>query len=376
MSTATLGRTAALFVVALSACGESATPADSSAVGGAAGAGAGAAPVAGVGGGAAASAGSGGSSGAGGSAGASGQNQSGTESAGSVGVAGSAGTGGVPEPAGPEVDRSEPQLYHFDFTAKEADMAATLALATQHAYLDTRVEPVGKLVVYLHGAGEPTNCGSGALAELVAGWGFHWFAPCYVSNYGVGNCGDDIGGCRLEAFEGVDHHQLIQIGPADSIEGRVVAGLKRLQNENPEGDWQFFIDGDKPRWSKIAISGSSHGASSSGLVGIYRAVERVVMLAGPLDTNQAWLALPPITPIEKYFGFTHTADEQHTGHLAAFTTLKMLGQPALVDSSEPPYGESHRLFSSRATDNGHGAVSDGNITDYHQVWRHMFGVTP
>ena len=39
---------------------------------------------------------------------------------------------------------------------------------------------------------------------MLAGQGFHVFAPCYLSDYGVGSCGDDIGGCRLEAFEGVD----------------------------------------------------------------------------------------------------------------------------------------------------------------------------
>jgi hypothetical protein len=83
-----------------------------------------------------------------------------------------------------------------------------------------------------------------------------------------------------------------------------------------------------------------------------------------------------MTPIERFFGFTHTADEQHAGHLAAFTTLGMVGVPATVDSTEPPYGNSQRLVSSRATGNGHGAVSDGNITDYHQVWRYTYGAAP
>ena len=47
----------------------------------------------------------------------------------------------------------------------------------------------------------------------------------------------------------------------------------------------------------------------------------------------AELALPPTTPIERYFGFTHTADAQHPGHLAAFATLMLVGEPTPVDSA-------------------------------------------
>jgi hypothetical protein len=282
------------------------------------------------------------------------------------------GGGEMAEPPGPVVDRTDPKLYSFTFKPDQADPQASLALANQNAYLDTRVESRGKLVVFLHGAGEPSSCGGGALATLVAGWGFHWLGPCYVSSYGVGNCGDDIAGCRLEAFEGVDHHALIDIDVPNSIEGRVVAGLEYLQEQNPQGDWQYFIDGDKPRWSQIVVSGSSHGASSSGLIGMHRTLQRVVMLAGPLDTDQAWLEGTPMTPIERYFGFTHTGDEQHSGHLAAFAALGLPGTPSVVDGAEPPYASSHRLVSSRATGNGHNAVSDGNIEDYHPVFEYLF----
>jgi hypothetical protein len=112
-------------------------------------------------------------------------------------------------PSGPTVDRTNPQLFHVSFSADEADPAATMALGTELAALDTRVAPRGELVVYLHGAGAPTNCGATAHADFLADLGFHVVMPCYVSNYGVGNCGNDIGGCRLEAFEGVDHTSVI-----------------------------------------------------------------------------------------------------------------------------------------------------------------------
>jgi hypothetical protein len=122
------------------------------------------------------------------------------------------------------------------------------------AFLDTRVAPVGKLVVYLHGAGAPKTCAATGLARMVAGWGFHYVSPCYLADYGVGNCGEDIGACRLEAFEGVDHHRFIDVKPPDSIERRVARGLALLAKRHPQGDWGYFLEGDKPRWSEIIIN--------------------------------------------------------------------------------------------------------------------------
>jgi hypothetical protein len=284
-------------------------------------------------------------------------------------------------PVCPEVDASDPQLYALQFTAADADAEATLALGTQLGHLDTRVESLGVLVVYLHGAGAPTTCGSGAHGEMLAGQGFHVFAPCYVSDYGVGNCGDDIGGCRLEAFEGMDHSAVVDVGPPDSIETRVVRGLEHLQTINPEGDWTCFLDEDTPRWDRIIISGISHGASTSALIGVHRVVQRVVSLSGPLDTGQAWLEDIPLTPLGRYYGFTHTGDSQHDGHLEAFEVLGWLGEPTTVDDMDPPYGGSHRLVSSAATTDGHGSTQAGGSSPmsagewtFLPVWQYMYGV--
>lgn len=285
---------------------------------------------------------------------------------------------------GPMVDLSDPQLYSFEFRADEADPEASEALAIQLGYLDTQVTPRGKLVVYLHGAGAPEVCGSKAHGQVLAGMGFHVFSPCYRSDYGIGNCGDDIGGCRLEAFEGVDHHDFIDITPPNSAELRIVKGLHYLQEKNPEGDWTYYLDGEQPRWDRIIISGISHGASSSGVIGMNRVVDRVVMLSGPLDTDQAWLKGQPMTELDRFYGFTHTDDDQHPGHLAAFSDMNLVGEPTPVDDAAPPYGDSHRLVSSAATQNGHGAVQAGGSSPkdgddnylYMPVWETLYGVKP
>ncbi|MBE2252922.1 MAG: hypothetical protein IAE78_25540 [Myxococcus sp.] len=280
----------------------------------------------------------------------------------------------------PNVDRSSPQLYRFQFTAEAAEPDAGRWMGNQLARLDTRVAPRGLLVVYLHGAGTPTTCGSSAHQELLAGLGFHTIGPCYASDYGVGNCGTEIGACRLEAFDGVDRHPFISIAPAESLERRVVRMLERLQTLNPQGDWRFFLVNGAPRWDRIVISGISHGASSAGLIAKVRSVHHAVMLSGPLDTNQAWLSLPSRTPAAQVFGFTHTGDPQHAGHLAAFEAMGLPGAPTRIEDGGSPWGGSRRLFTSVATTDPHGSTQAGGSAPlnpdggyrFAPVWRELY----
>ena len=339
-----------------------------------------AALVAGCGGGGGGTGGAGGTGGTGaGGTGTTGGAGGATGGAGGSLTGGSGGSGGAADP-GPMVDTTDPKLYEAEFTAADADPAATMALGTQLAHLDTTVPSRGILVVYLHGAGAPSTCGSGEHGKMLASLGFHVMSPCYVSDYGVGNCGDDIEGCRLEAFEGVDHHAFIDIQPQDSIETRVVKGLAYLQENVPQGDWTYFVEGDKPRWSKILVSGISHGASTSAVVGLHRLVHRVVSLSGPLDSGQAWLTKPPLTPRERFFAFSHTDDSQHAGHLQSFEDMGLPGEPTSVDGASPPYGGSHRLISSAATNDGHGSTQAGGPSPkdgdgaylYLPVWQTMY----
>lgn len=286
---------------------------------------------------------------------------------------------GQPADPGPMVDASDPQLYAFEFSPQDADPEASLHLDTQLAYLDTRVSSRGQLVVFLHGAGSPSTCGRPEHGQMLAGLGFHVVSPCYVADYGVGNCGDDVGGCRLEAFEGVDHSPVIDIDPPDSTEYRVARALEYLQEQHPGGDWQYYLDGEIPRWDRMIITGGSHGGSSSGVAGMHRLVHRVVMLSGPLDSGQAWLSGVPLTPIDRFYGFTHTGDGQHEGHLAAFEALGLPGAPTVVDGAMPPYGGSHRLVTSAPTGNGHGSTSANNSSPQQDgewvflpVWETMY----
>lgn len=303
----------------------------------------------------------------------------GTMSSGGAGGAGMGGSGGQGV-TGPDVDTSDPQLYESTFNANEADPLATERLGTQSGFLDTTATPRGTLVVYLHGAGDPDSCGSTAHGRMLAGLGFHVFSPCYHSGYGVGNCGDDIEGCRLEAFEGVDHHSLIDVSRPNSTEERIIQGMAYLQQQVPQGDWTYFVDGGQPRWDRIIVSGISHGASSAGVIALHRFVERAVMLSGPLDGNQPWLSKIQQTPKDRLWAFSHTDDTQHPGHLDAFEAMGIVGAPTSVDNASSPYGGSHRLISSADTSNGHSGVQAGGASPkdmndaylYAPVWEQLY----
>ena len=95
------------------------------------------------------------------------------------------------------------RLFKASFTARDADPSAQEALGNQRAFFDPRMPSRDRLVVFLHGAGVSENCGPAAHLRTLASYGFHVFSPCYVSDYGVENCGNDIAACRLEAFDGM-----------------------------------------------------------------------------------------------------------------------------------------------------------------------------
>jgi hypothetical protein len=92
-------------------------------------------------------------------------------------------------------------------------------------------------------------------------------------------------------------------------------------------------------------------------------VSRVVMFAGVIDApdkvpleSAEWLTESHATPSDHYFGLVHTNDlgsgvfDQATRAsmiLNNWNTLGLPGNATTVDGTTPPYGNSHRLTTSR-----------------------------
>jgi hypothetical protein len=286
---------------------------------------------------------------------------------------------GEPGDPGPDVDRTDPQLHEFTIDPSSIDPAVSDYIEDQFAQLDTRVEPLGKLVVFLPGA----NNTPGAWRDhgrLLASFGFHVIIPHYNNAWGSA-CSGQPGSCnadtRWEALTGEDTSSVIVASRADSVEGRVIRILQHLTTEHPGGDWGYYLDGDALRYDRAIIGGISHGASSTGLYASRRPFWRAVMHSG----GWGGVGDDPMTPIMEYYGLSHTADEQHAAHLSSWEDAGMLGSPTSIDGATPPYGDARQLITSEASSYPHCSVAVhsssprvGSDLVFEPAWRYLYGV--
>jgi len=276
----------------------------------------------------------------------------------------------------PEID------FVFEKKGKPAD--------AEHASVDTRVPPRGKLVVWLMGH-------NGPLFEHINSYGIHAIQVHYANGW-FGKFGkeppppDDkfIGKIRLEAATGDDASDVVSIPKPDSIMERAFQFVKYLATENPQGKWNYFLSDDKEglRWDRVIISGASHGATTSARLAIHQRVDRVVMFCGPRDQYETWQGLPSATPSNRFFGFSHTLDGGWSGdHYCRSWQLLGLNQYGAitdVDITPSPFGNSRRLITSgdvkNDADRAHNSVLPGGaaIKDlkgkfmHEDVWRYLF----
>lgn len=270
----------------------------------------------------------------------------------------------------------------------------------QHAFVDTRVAPRGKLVIWLMGH-------NGPLFERVSGYGLHAIQVHYANGW-FGKLNkepppDDkyLGRIRLEAATGEDFSDAIDIPKPDGMAERAFQFVKWLSKENPQGKWgQFLVMENKKvgtesqptpvglRWENVIMAGISHGSTTAARFAIHQKVDRVVMFSGPRDQLENWYSLPSATPSNRFFGFTHVLDGGWSGdHYCRSWELLGLNQygPIVnVEQSKPPFGNSRRLITdadvkknaNRAHSSsvpGGAAVKDTSGKFLHEeVWRYVF----
>ena len=261
----------------------------------------------------------------------------------------------------------------------------------QHAFVDTRVPPRGKLVIWLMGHNAP-------LFERLSGYGLHSIQVHYANGwFGKLNKepapgGDDkyLGKIRLEAATGEDFSDAIKIPKPDGMAERAYQFVKWLAKENPQGQWKQFLttDGKGLRWDDVIMAGISHGSTTAARFAIHQKVDRVVMFSGPRDQLENWYSLPSATPSNRFFGFTHVLDGGWTGdHYCRSWELLGLNQhgPIVnVEQSPFPFGNSRRLITdadvkqdaNRAHSSsvpGGAAVKDASGKFIHEeVWKYLF----
>lgn len=300
---------------------------------------------------------------------------------------------------------NDPQPAKRNFTARASQLDPTAkphpeidfvferdgkAVDTQHASVDTRVRPRGKLVIWLMGHNQQ-------LFDRLSGYGLHairvHYANGWFNHFGKEPPPADeqhLGKIRLEAATGEDFSPLVNIPKADGMAHRALVFVKWLAEKDPASNWQQFLSEDRSalRWDQVIISGASHGATTSARFAKHQKVDRVVMFCGPRDQYENWQALPSATPSNRYFGFSHVLDTGWSGdHYCRsweMLGLQQFGPLVDVDATPAPFGFSRRLITRADVKNdakrahscvtpGGAAVKDPSGKFIHEkVWEYLF----
>lgn len=259
----------------------------------------------------------------------------------------------------------------------------------QHAVVDTRVPARGQLVIWLM-AHKPE------LFERISSYGLHGIQVHYANGwFGLIDAkdrddGTSLGKIRLEAATGEDHSPIVEIPKPDGIHQRALQFVKWLAQENPQGNWQQFLNDDQSDliWDKVILSGISHGSTTAARFAKHQKVARVVMFSGPRDQYESWQGFPSATPTNRYFGFTHVLDTGWEGDHYCRSWLMLglakYGPIVNVDENEAPYGNTRRLVSTADVRNDAKRAHSGSVPGgaapkgadgkylHEDVWKYLF----
>jgi hypothetical protein len=281
--------------------------------------------------------------GAAGQQGAAGTGAAGTGAAG-VGAAGTGAAGSAPDPL------DTPPWRPLNVTA-----APGLHSHGSDAAVDTRAKSLGKLSVDLGVSGA-------GFSVWLAKRGYHAvgssFGECNAPNLGAGR--DAVGTCRM--------------GEWQMVETKVTALIKGLAVSAPAEDWGYFLtqDGSSVRWSDVAFSGVSHGATTAAIIGRLGArVWRVVSSAGPRDNTcgkgpfslpydpakppfdpacpdsdvASWLDMPTKTPMERFYAIDGVGDGEYGDIMFHLQRTMYPGMPVQFDTAGAVLTGTNRFIS-------------------------------
>ena len=283
------------------------------------------------------------------------------------------------------------------------DPNITTNLNNHYVSINRGVSSKSQLVVFFPGTGG-VGANQREFNHSAADLGFHAINLTYPNDEPVnGLCGgtntdlDCYGNVRLEIKDGTNRSALVNVNRANSIENRLIKLLIYLHNQVPNDNWsQFLINNSEINWSKLIVSGHSQGGGHAGIIGRYHSVVRVVMFSamdfsGIRNSPANWIALPETTPnastASKFWGFSHQRDESVNFTQLSTRVWPAYGMPPFgkiinVDSSNPPYDNTHSLTTNIECSNFHGCVVvdarlvyKNGIPVFKPVWEYLLSGT-
>ncbi len=252
------------------------------------------------------------------------------------------------------IDKAAAANKELTFTAKQLDPMAgtsktnTNAGSQEHGHVDTnRPKIQGKLVLTLGGIG--TCCGQGGIGGFAVGLGFHEMGiamlttndalPDMYKSAAKANPADmeanrQMGDARMEAFDGKDRVDWLDINEHDGLAYRTARALEYMQMQDPGGDWAYFLNADKTvRWSDVYLVGYSYGSQTLAVVAKYVRIGRGIATSGPVDEgfpNATWIKAPSATPLERMIGLYGSTNLDTKVQTA--TAAGWLGPPVTVNA--------------------------------------------
>ncbi|HXI56421.1 MAG TPA: hypothetical protein VNO55_10200 [Polyangia bacterium] len=229
-------------------------------------------------------------------------------------------TGDQPPSRPLKVDPSTSCKCELGFSATSLDPLAgtsksdTHAGDAQHMKVDVTKKLQGKLVITLGGIGG--GPGTGGIYGYAINRGYHAFmvatqtaissAPAQYKNVNTPEANRQVADARMEAWDGVDRVDWLEIKPPDSIVNRTQHALKNAMAKDPGGDWGYFLNTDGTvRWSDVIMVGYSFGAQTIAMVSKYVRFSRVLATSGPVDEGfpgAAWITQQrSATPVDRLF---------------------------------------------------------------------------
>ncbi len=271
----------------------------------------------------------------------------------------------------------------------------TAPLDVHLAAIDRQIPSQRLLYVHL-----PGSCGAPQSSELIsrhaAGLGFHVVTLSYpncpsVDQLSNGSPDPDVHGqIRRERLYGVDDSPLVDVNPANSVRGRLIALLRHLDEQFPSEGWRQYLDGAGLNWSRIVVGGHSQGAGHAAYLSYDFPLAGALMFGGPGDVQDngqlaEWYSRPSVSGATIRVDFTHAQDNLFptTIRTCGVMGVSALGPIRNVDLARPPYRLSHQLttLAEPATPGQyHGSVvvdrntplDESGAPVFAPVWTYMF----
>ena len=307
-------------------------------------------------------------------------------------------TGGAWATADVRTQFIDPTLTHPDIRVLTEFIDGSDRNLGHYLAVDPDAYQSGRLFLFLPGSGGlPDDYEQ--VAEHAASVGHHVISLAYPNIPAVvqliaGESDPNVpGAIRRERLFGDDRSDLVDVARPDSVEFRLARALEYANDLYPNAGWNAFLDGDKPDWSSIIVSGHSQGAGHTAYLTQEFNLAGAVMFAGPGDRLNAapanWVLRPTLTTPARMFAFIHTGDRGFVGAIdnQEILGLDAFGSPRFVDQRNPPYLGTHQLFTARTPDPGsneHNMIvvdtflpvgADGVTPLYSPTWSYAIGVT-